>query len=104
FATVEGLPGVVKIFQRQRQGTPSTGRRAPIMVRRTKADHRDLVMRHLGTADMHGRLALISAEHKCRPLAARRVVQDSSQAFVAAMHPDPVQVHTYQLDAVVTPR
>lgn len=50
--------------------------------------------------ELHGWLILISGENNRGPFPARRDVQDARQIFVAALHPQTVEVNARQLGVV----
>jgi len=71
---------------------------------RTVPDDDDLVWRQLQTAEVHCCLTLIGGKENGHPLSARREVQDPGQVFVAALHPQAVEIGARQLGAVFAAR
>src|SRR3984893_15341723 len=67
---------------------------------RTEPDYDDLVWRQLQAAEVHCCLTLIGGKENGHPLPAWREVQDPSQGFVAALHPQPVELGARQLGSV----
>ena len=70
------------------------------MYRHAEADDDDLVLWQFPAIEMHGWLILSSAENDRGPFLARRDVQDARQTFVAAPHPQTVEVNPRQLGTV----
>ena len=90
-ATNDRLSGGDEILVGQGHGTPSTGRRGSMVVRRDEAHDDHLVCRQFHAADVHYWLTLVGGEENRGSLTVRRDVQNPRQAFVAALHPQPVE-------------
>ena len=67
---------------------------------RTEPDDDDLVWRQFQAAEVHCCLTLIGGKENWHPLPGWREVEDPSQVFVAALHPQPVEIGARQLGAV----
>ena len=93
-------PAAARSLKAQGHSTPMTGPRGSEVDRQTGAGDDDLVLWQFPAIEMHGWLILISGENNRGPFPARRDVQDTRQTFVAALHPQAVEVNARQLGTV----